>query len=93
MTTFAEKSYLNRLSALPCVLCDRLGLAQASLTTIHHIRDGRGLAQRSPHWLGIPLCHECHQGVSGIHGDRSLWKLVNWSELDALSATIRMLNT
>ena len=86
--TKAEKQHLSRLSDLPCVLCWALGI-EAHEVEIHHLREGCGMAQRSSHWLAIPLCPSCHRGTLGIHGSRSLLRIAKVTELDLLAETIR----
>lgn len=86
--TAAEKRHLGRVAELPCAVC---GAAPPSM--VHHLREGQGMAQRAAHWLTVPLCHPCHQGPSGIHGDKAAWRLRKITELDALAHTIRRLQT
>lgn len=82
-------THLARIKAMPCVLCETLGQTQRSTTDAHHIRTGQGGAQRAADELAIPLCHEqCHQGPTGIHGNRSLLKIAKVTELDLLALTI-----
>lgn len=90
--TVAEKRHMDRVASLGCVLCTELGQEPTGRITLHHPREGQGGAQRSPHWLVIPLCEDCHQGEhNGWHGRRALWRLARWTELDALAATIQAL--
>jgi hypothetical protein len=49
------------------------------------------MGQRASDWLAIPLCKACHQGDSGIHGDRALWRVYRLEEPDALARTIERL--
>jgi hypothetical protein len=86
VTTAAEKRHLARVASLPCALCGERPVE------VHHMRDGQGMGQRASHWLAMPLCIEHHRGQTGIHGDRSAWKLRKMSELDALADTIRRLS-
>lgn len=81
-----SRLHLATIAAMPCVLCELLGMTQTSKTDVHHIREGQGGAQRAPDMLTIPLCHAtCHQGPQGIHGDRSLLRLAKVEELDLLA--------
>lgn len=89
--TAAGKRHMGRVAELPCVLCGLLGQLQTSKTDVHHVREEAGAAQRNSDFLTIPLCHECHQGASGIHGDKSLLRLVKRTELDLLAETIEAL--
>ena len=91
MSRKAERDYMGRVARLGCVLCKQLGMRQTTRTTVHHIREGQGMAQRASDFLTVALCEECHQGPSGLHGDRSLFRIAKWEELDALAATIEEL--
>lgn len=90
--TAAERRHMDRVAALGCILCRRLGVHQSGKTDLHHIREGQGAAQRAPNWLVVPLCHDgCHQGRCGIHGDRSMLRIAKADELDLLAWTIEAL--
>ena len=82
----AESKQLARIKSLPCGVCGQPGPSDA-----HHIREGQGMGQRADDYLAIPLCKECHQGKSGIHGDRSAWRLRKLDELQVLASTYRRL--
>lgn len=84
-------SHLERIRFMPCIICAALRMAQDGPTFAHHIRDGQGMAQRASDYAAIPLCHEHHQGTTGIHGDRSAWRLAKLDELAALALTVRRL--
>lgn len=85
--TQAEKTHLSKVAAQGCALCLRFAIGPTP-AQIHHIRAGRGMAQRSSHFLTIPLCPDCHQGPHGIHGDQTLLKVAKCSELDLLADVI-----
>ena len=82
---------MSKVAALPCALCERLGMEQTTPTEVNHIRTGQGMSQRSSNYLTIPLCQECHRGPQGLHGDRSLFRIAKVSELELLADTIRKL--
>jgi len=89
--TRAEKQHLDRVSGLGCLVCAELG--QPGIPAeIHHIREGQGASQRASHYLAVPLCHACHRGSKGVHGDRTLLRILKWGELDLLAETIRRLH-
>lgn len=90
MSSNIEKRHLNTLASMPCVLCEALGQTTYGVQ-VHHIRSGQGMGQRSPHWLAIPLCPDCHTGPTGLHGDRSLMRIAKAEELDLLAMTIEAL--
>lgn len=78
--------HMGRVASLPCAVC-----GHCAPSVVHHIREGQGMAQRASDWLTVPLCPEHHTGKTGIHGDRSAWRLRKLSELDALADTYRKL--
>lgn len=82
----AEKRHMDRVAAMPCVIC---GDAPVEL---HHIRDGHGMAQRASNWLVVPLCPVCHRGTGGIHGNRSVMRARKLTEIDLLAETIKRLS-
>lgn len=86
--TAKSKRHMGRIADMPCVLCSILGQRQVGRTYVHHIRAGQGMSQRASDFLTIPLCHDCHQGPHGIHGDRSLLRIARVEELDLLAAVI-----
>lgn len=92
--TSEGKEHMGNIAAMPCVLCLILGTPQTSKTDVHHIREGAGAGQRNSDFLTVPLCHDgCHQGVNGIHGDKSLLMVAGVTELDLLAETIKMLQS
>ena len=59
-----EKQHMGRVAELGCVLCQHLGYGPTP-ANVHHIREGAGMGQRSPHYLTVPLCKPHHQGNEG----------------------------
>lgn len=88
--TKAERTHMDRVARMGCLLCQILGQG-ATPAAIHHIREGQGMNQRASHFLTIPLCRECHQGPQGIHGDKTLLRIAKVDELDLLAMTIERL--
>jgi hypothetical protein len=84
MATKAESRHMMRVKELPCGLC---GAAPPS--SAHHVLEYN---RRVSHFLTIPLCWEDHQGLNGIHGDKTAWHIRKVSELDVLAETIGKLN-
>jgi len=82
----AERLHMQRVKELPCSLCNAPAPSSA-----HHILEGRTPGRKSQNLLVIPLCFDCHQGKSGIHGDRSLWNVYRKTELQCLAETIERL--
>lgn len=90
--TVAEQVWLDAVASLGCILCDHLGYGNTP-AVIHHLREGRGAAQRSPHFLTVPLCPEHHTGGTGYHTlrDSGFERMYRLSELDLLALTIQKL--
>ena len=88
----ATRRHMDKVSALGCILCQRIGLGTTP-ASLHHIREGYGIGQRAGDMLVIPLCHEHHQGKSGIHGlgTRAFERTYGVSELDLLNETLEKL--
>lgn len=84
--TSAEKKHMGKVSALSCACC-----GQPGPSTVHHVREGQGMAQRAANWLTIPLCPSCHQGPQGLHGDKTLMRVYKVDELGMLATTISKL--
>lgn len=82
----SERRWMDRVAQLPCVCCGAHGVQ------VHHIREGQGMAQRASNFLVVPLCPDCHQGPSGVHGDKSLMRIKKLTELDMLAQTIEALS-
>lgn len=78
--TSLEKSYVDQIKSMNCILCDAVGPSEC-----HEIRQG--------HWFtSMPLCASCHRdNFLGLHGQKKLWRIKKWDELDALNETLRML--
>lgn len=72
---------------MPCVLCARLHFDQTSPTTVHHMSEGAGMAQRAGHFMVAALCRECHQGKHGIHGDKARLRNAKTTEADLIDTT------
>lgn len=49
------------------------------------------MGQRASDWLTIPLCPDCHTGPWGIHGDRTMLRILKADELDLLADTLEKL--
>lgn len=94
MSTAAEKRHLDRVARLGCILCRHLELGNTP-AAIHHPRFSEGMAQRASHFLAIPLCHEHHQGATGLHGlgTREFERRYKLSEPVLLAMTIEALES
>jgi len=87
--TPAERKHMGAIASMDCACCGFTGPSE-----VHHIREGSGMAQRSSSWLTIPLCRTCHGqdlGGHGVHGDKSMMRIMELTELDMLAATIEKL--
>lgn len=82
----AASKHMGRVAALPCSVCG------SQPVQVHHILVGRTPGRKSPDWLTIPLCPDCHLGShNGIHGMASIWKVMKMTEHDALANTLERL--
>lgn len=88
MTTIAERDYLDRVAALGCAVCRRLGYGETP-AEIHHQRTGTGGARRASHKDTCPLCPEHHRGPTGIHGlgTKGFARVYGFTELDLVRET------
>jgi len=78
--TAAERRHVQRVKELPCSVCDVSGPSEA-----HEIKQGLW-------YLSIALCPSCHRGpIEGIHGNKTMWRIMKLDELDALAITIQRL--
>lgn len=79
--------HIERVKHLDCGVCGASGPSDA-----HHILEGRIPGRKSPDWLVIPLCKDCHTGsLNGIHGQRRMWNVMKASELQILADTLETL--
>jgi len=84
-----KKSQIKHLSSVAALSCACCGNNPPSC--VHHIREGQGMAQRASDFLTIPLCPDCHQGPTGVHGDQSMMRIYKLTELQMLAKTIERL--
>lgn len=61
-----EKTHLNRVAELGCIVCYRQGNA-GTPAEIHHLRAGAGMGERSSYFRTLPLCRIHHR--QGGHGE------------------------
>jgi hypothetical protein len=86
MSTKTEKRHMDKAAQLPCCLCG------ARPVELHHILEGRTPGRKSPNWLVIPLCPDCHRGDSnGIHGRRAMMQIMKTNELELLGQTLELI--
>lgn len=95
-TPAADPAHLERIRALPCIVCWAHGLPQNSATTAHHPICGRYSRRRVADKLAIPLCDGHHQGdfdtsKIAIHRDRTLWVETYGPDTDWIAITQDML--
>ena len=87
--TKAALRHMGRIKAMRCVCCYLLDRQQASPTDAHHIREGR---QARNDFLVLPLCHDdCHQGASGVHGDKRWLRMLKLTEFDLLAVVLEQM--
>lgn len=76
--TAAEREHVSRVKELPCIVCGAPGPSEA-----HEPVQGLWFCV-------IALCADCHRGsVNGWHGQKVMWRIRKWDELDALNATLQ----
>jgi hypothetical protein len=90
----ADKSHLDRVANLGCIVCLNLGFID-SPAEIHHPRTGQGMSQRARHQDAIPLCPRHHRtggfGVA-IHAGQKTWEAKYGTELELLAQVKKLLN-
>lgn len=82
MTTKADQAWLDAVASLPCATCGAHGVH------VHHIRTGQGKSQRASHYLTLPLCPSCHTGPQGVHGNKTMMRILKTDELGLLAEVI-----
>ena len=75
--TSVEKKHIERVAALPCVVCGESGPSE-----VHEPQQGAW-------WASIALCPQCHRGSDGWHGTRKRWTLRRMDEIKAINETVR----
>ena len=75
LITPAEREHMGAVKSLLCSVCDGPG------GYAHHINQGQ-------YFTTVALCYDCHQGHNGWHGNKSLWRIRKFDELDALNITL-----
>jgi hypothetical protein len=88
--TKAQKEHMDRVAALGCLVCRRLG-HYGTPAEIHHVRQGR-LGVRGDQV--IPLCDKHHRnGNRALHvlGKRAFEREFGFTELDLLDDVKRLL--
>jgi hypothetical protein len=73
-----ESAHLAAVKSVGCVVCDASPPNEA-----HHIEQGC-------HYTTVAVCDDCHRGsFNGWHGQKRMWRIKKWNEIDALNETIR----
>lgn len=76
--TESERAHLEAVKLTACVVCNAPAPSDA-----HHVVQGL-------HFVTAALCKDCHQGSeNGIHGRRTMWRVMKMDEWDAVNETIR----
>ena len=67
MKNYKEKTHLNSIQSLGCIICESIGLGNRS-AEIHHVKDHCGMGRKASHFETIPLCPEHHRhGPDAYH--------------------------
>ena len=89
-----EKRHLDKVQGLGCMAGACTNMRCGAPAEIHHIRTGKGMAQRATHFEVIPLCPDHHRnggyGVA-LHAGQQAWESIYGSELDLLNEVQRRL--
>lgn len=82
------RAYMELVRAVPCVLCEKLGLGK-SPSAAHHAFDRAAKSD----FLTIALCYDHHQGPLGFHGlgEREFNRRYKTTEAELLAMTIERL--
>ena len=91
-----DLAYLEKIRECPCIVCAIHGEPQATPTTAHHTKDGRGSQTKTGDREAIPLCDCHHQGQLAnskvaIHREPAKWAELYGRDIDYLEATKKML--
>ena len=93
MTTKAEREHLSKVAEIGCIVCLNENYGQ-SPAEIHHIRSGKGMAQRASNYEVIPLCPIHHRngghGVA-VHAGIETWQERFGTEVELLEQVKEML--
>jgi len=81
-----ERRHMQMVKELPCCLCGASAPSDA-----HHILEGRIPGRRAHDFCTIPVCRDCHTGQLGLHGDKTMLKIMKENELNLLGETIKKL--
>ena len=57
----AEKRHVERIAAMPCLVCGQTA-------NVHHLMKHPDKIRRRDHRFVVPLCKTHHQGDQGVHG-------------------------
>ena len=89
-----ERYYHDLVREVGCLICRDLGHGYVE-PSIHHLRTGVGISQKSSHYLVLPLCPEHHQhgGVGdAFHASPRQWESMYGTELQLLAKLIGIMN-
>lgn len=83
------REHMARVGALPCAICEMIGVRQCQRTEVHHIGD----TSERDDFLVIPLGEFHHRGAGGFHGlgEREFNRRYKTSEIALLAWTLRRL--
>lgn len=82
-----EKEYQRRVREIGCIICERPA-------SIHHIRAGVGVGQKSGEYDVLPLCPDHHQhGGYGVafHAGKVAWECAFGTERELLKKVKELL--
>jgi hypothetical protein len=88
-----EKRHIEKVVALGCCICKRLGYGETPCEA-HHPRYGVGLGNRASHMDVLPICPTHHRlGKDAIHvlGRKAWERHFGWTEAELLAQVRREL--
>lgn len=91
--TRSERQHLDRVADIGCIVC-RIHMDRYTPATIHHLRTGVGMGQKSPHGRVLPICPAHHQtGGYGVayHAGREEWERRYGTEEELLAKVNELL--
>jgi hypothetical protein len=85
-----NEKFLNEIRRRKCVICQKFGEVQATMTTAHHVIHDRNSGGKTCDMRAIPLCDGHHQGMwdttkVAIHKEKKKWRELygaDWSYSD-----------
>lgn len=89
-TTKAEKDHMDKVAALGCIACQKIGYF-GTPAEIHHISN-QTMGKRASNYEVIPLCPIHHRhGKNAIHKSRKLFESEFGTEKELLNEVLSLI--